>query len=132
MLSVSLNKTIPSYFCWRELIGRVPVYVVMSQVNGGISHLSHQPVVHNWCSKASGMYYPVCGMVHIQYPMLPTQFCTKRVMLMFITYHLSFEYHGIHYTNTISNQLTGIYWHIKQHYDTNGIQDFRERDVALW
>ena len=26
------------------------------------------PVRHNWCNKDCGMYYPVCGMVHINYP----------------------------------------------------------------
>ena len=31
-------------------------------------------------------------------------------MLIFITFHLSFKYHAIYYTNTISNQITGIYF----------------------
>ena len=25
-----------------------------------------QPMLHNWCNKDLGMYYPVCGMVHIK------------------------------------------------------------------
>ena len=29
---------------------------------------------------------------------------------IFITSHLHFEYLGIYYTNTISNQTTGMYW----------------------
>ena len=32
--------------------------------------------------------------------------CTKNAMLVFITSHLSFEYHDINYTNTTSNQTT--------------------------
>ena len=31
-------------------------------------------------------------------------------MLIVITSHLSFEYHDIYYTNTLSNQIMGIYW----------------------
>ena len=31
-------------------------------------------------------------------------------MLIFITSHLSFEYHGIYYTNTVSNQIAEMYW----------------------
>ena len=27
-------------------------------------------VLHNWCNKGRGMCYPVCGMVHIKYPLL--------------------------------------------------------------
>ena len=41
---------------------------------------------------------------------LPTQFRIKNVILIFITSHQSFEYHGIYYTNTTSNLITGIYW----------------------
>ena len=29
-----------------------------------------QPVLHDWCNKGCGMYYPVCGMVHIKEPLL--------------------------------------------------------------
>ena len=31
---------------------------------------SFQPVLHDWCNKGRGMYYPVCGMVHIKEPFL--------------------------------------------------------------
>ena len=48
---------------------------------------------------------------------LPTQFHKTKIMLIFITSHLSFEYHGINYTNATSN-------HIKLTYVTNGIQEF--------
>ena len=38
-------------------------------------------------------------------------------MFIFITSHLSFEYHGTYYTNTGSNQITGMYWpHTKSLY----------------
>ena len=33
-------------------------------------NVSFQPVLHNWCNKARGMCYPVCGMVHIKEPLL--------------------------------------------------------------
>ena len=57
----------------------------------------------------------------------------KMSCLFFITSHLSFECHSIYYTNTGSNQITGIYWPQKnQHFITtgylshitNGIADF--------
>ena len=32
--------------------------------------ISFQPVLHNWCNKGCGMYYPVCGMMHIKEPLL--------------------------------------------------------------
>ena len=31
---------------------------------------SFQPVLHDWCNKGCGMYYPVCGMTHIKEPLL--------------------------------------------------------------
>ena len=35
-----------------------------------LSYFSFQPVLHDWCNKVRGMYYPVCGMVHIKEPLL--------------------------------------------------------------
>ena len=29
-----------------------------------------QPVLHDWCNKGRGMYYAVCGMMHIKEPFL--------------------------------------------------------------
>ena len=29
-----------------------------------------QPVLHDWFNKGCGMYYPVCGMMHIKEPLL--------------------------------------------------------------
>ena len=34
------------------------------------SYFSFQPVLHDWCNKGCGIYYPVCGMVHIKEPLL--------------------------------------------------------------
>ena len=34
------------------------------------SYFSFQPVLHDWCNKICGMYYPACGMVHIKEPLL--------------------------------------------------------------
>ena len=40
------------------------------------------------------------------------------VLHIYITSHLSFEYRGIYYTNTTSNQSTDMYWpHTKAFYD---------------
>ena len=36
----------------------------------GLSYFSFQPVLHEWCNKGRGMYYPVCGMMHIKWPLL--------------------------------------------------------------
>ena len=35
-----------------------------------LSFFLFHPVFHNWCNKDHGMYYPVCGMVHIKEPLL--------------------------------------------------------------
>ena len=35
---------------------------------------------------------------------------SQNVKLIYITYNLSFEYRGICYTNTTSNQITGMCW----------------------
>ena len=47
-------------------------WVVESFLHGvdPLSYLSFQPVLHDWCNKGRGMYYPVCGMVHIKEPLL--------------------------------------------------------------
>ena len=35
-----------------------------------LGYFSFQPVPHDWCNKGCGMYYPVCGMMHIKEPLL--------------------------------------------------------------
>ena len=35
-----------------------------------LSYFSFQLMPHDWCTKDCGMYYPVCGMVHIKDTML--------------------------------------------------------------
>ena len=35
-----------------------------------LSYFTFQPVLHDWCNKCHGMYYPVCGMMHIKEPLL--------------------------------------------------------------
>ena len=35
-----------------------------------LSYFSLQPVLHDWCNKGCGMYYSVCGMMHIKEPLL--------------------------------------------------------------
>ena len=47
-------------------------WVVGSILHGvdPLSYFSFQPVLHDWCNKGRGMYYPVCGMVHIKEPLL--------------------------------------------------------------
>ena len=43
-------------------------WVVGSILHGvdPLSYFSFQPVLHDWCNKGRGMYYPVCGMMHIK------------------------------------------------------------------
>ena len=47
-------------------------WVVGSILHGvdPLSYFSFQPVLHDWCNKGRGMFYPVCGMVHIKEPLL--------------------------------------------------------------
>ena len=35
-----------------------------------LSYFSFQPMLHNWCNKVHGMYYPVCDKVHEKEPLL--------------------------------------------------------------
>ena len=35
-----------------------------------LRYFSFQLVLHDWCTKGCGMYYPVCGMVRIKEPLL--------------------------------------------------------------
>ena len=35
-----------------------------------LGYFLFQPVLHYWCKKGHGMYYPVCGMVYIKNPLL--------------------------------------------------------------
>ena len=35
-----------------------------------LSYFSLQPVFHDWFNKGCDMYYPVCGMVNVKYPLL--------------------------------------------------------------
>ena len=37
---------------------------------GPIEPFLVQPVFHDWGNKGCGMFYPVCGMVHIKDPLL--------------------------------------------------------------
>ena len=47
-------------------------WVVGSILHGvdPLSYFSFQSVLHDWCNKGRGMYYPVCGMMHIKEPLL--------------------------------------------------------------
>ena len=35
-----------------------------------LSYFLFQPVLYDWCNKGCGIYYPVCGMMHIKEPLL--------------------------------------------------------------
>ena len=35
-----------------------------------LSYFSFQIVLHDWCNKGRGMYYLVCGIMHIKEPLL--------------------------------------------------------------
>ena len=47
-------------------------WVVGSILHGvdPLSYFSFQLVVHDWRNKGRGMYYPVCGMMHIKESLL--------------------------------------------------------------
>ena len=47
-------------------------WVVGSVLRGvdPLSCFSFQPVFHDWCNKGRGVYYSVCGMMHIKEPLL--------------------------------------------------------------
>ena len=47
-------------------------WVVGSILHGvdPLSYFSFQSVLHYWCNKGRGMYYPVCGMMDIKEPLL--------------------------------------------------------------
>ena len=45
-------------------------WVVRSILHGEPIELLFQPVLHDWCNKGHGMYYPVCAMMHIKEPLL--------------------------------------------------------------
>ena len=53
----------------RSLIVRGVVGSILHEVDP-LSYFSFQPVLHDWSNKGRGMYYPVCGMVHIKEPLL--------------------------------------------------------------
>ena len=53
----------------RSLMVRLVVGSILHGVDP-LSYFSFQPVLHDWCNKGCGMYYPVCGMVHIKEPLL--------------------------------------------------------------
>ena len=38
--------------------------------NNNFTLVGFQPVLHDWCNKGCGMYYPICWMVHIKEPLL--------------------------------------------------------------
>ena len=71
------------------------------------------------------------------YPILHTQ---KKVMLLCITFNLSFEHYSIYYTNTGSNHTTGNYWSHKTElygnspltHVTNDIQDLVKCSIKRW
>ena len=55
----------------RNLLYMLVRWVIRLILHGGpLSYFSFQPVLHDWCNKGHGMCYPVCGMVHIKFPLL--------------------------------------------------------------
>ena len=43
---------------------KMRIYIEQQQLINSISRFN------DWCNKGCGMYYPVCGMVHIKEPLL--------------------------------------------------------------
>ena len=58
--------------CWKELNLDSPCdgSSDRSFMVDPLSYFSFQPVFHDWCNKARGMCYPVCGVVYIKEPLL--------------------------------------------------------------
>ena len=62
-----------SRFLWLKAGRSSEVRWVVGSILHGVdplSYFSFQPVLHDWCNKGRGMYYPVCGMVHIKEPLM--------------------------------------------------------------
>ena len=38
-------------------------------LDGPMRYFSFHPALHDWCNKGRGMFYPVCGMMHIKEPL---------------------------------------------------------------
>ena len=51
----------------RSLMVRWVVGSILHGVNP-LSYFSFQPMLHDCCNKGRGIYYPVCGMMHIKEP----------------------------------------------------------------
>ena len=54
-----------------------------------LSYFLFQPVLHDWCNKGHGMYYPVCGMMHIKEPLLLIERVACVVAASFLSRYLS-------------------------------------------
>ena len=50
--------------------GRIPFFSHPFLWWPPLSYFLIQPVLHDWCNKCRGMYYPVCGMMYIKEPLL--------------------------------------------------------------
>ena len=48
----------------------IELFLTHWAISHPLSYFSFQPVLHDWCNKGHGMYYPVLGMVHIKEPLL--------------------------------------------------------------
>ena len=70
-------RPVVSWYIWAGRSSEVERSLMVRWVVGSILHgvdplsyFSFQPVLHHWCNKGCGMYYPVYGMVHIKEPLL--------------------------------------------------------------
>ena len=50
-----------------------------AEASSNSSYFSFQPVLHDWCKKGHGMYYPVCEMMHKKEPLLLIEKRQQRV-----------------------------------------------------
>ena len=66
-------------------------WVVGSILHGvdPLSYFSFQPVLHDWFNKGRGMYYPVCGMMHIKEPLLLSERVAYVAAAGFLSRYLS-------------------------------------------
>ena len=73
-LSIYLSVCYPYVCIFIYYIRARCSFVVRAFAHGAmlnpLSYFLFQPMLHDWCNKGCGMYYPVCGMVHIKDPFL--------------------------------------------------------------
>ena len=66
------------------------IYSLCSRLLGqsSLSYFPFRPGFHNWCIKLFGMYYLVCGIVHIKHPLLLIRVAHEEPAVGFFFHHV--------------------------------------------